>query len=197
MSRTVWRTELEAKVVCLLVTLTCSVIAVVISGCGESLTRKKAAKLIVEKMGYPKPESIRVDVFGGICDPYGNMLYERLGLVKFQRGRYYEVVFELTEKARALGFVKSDRGLKGKLCEKVFIAVTGLKVEGKRASVEYTWKYDNPTAVCKTGYYDPWLVDEPAQISKLLGSPQRGVCLMGLYDDGWRVEDIDEGMKNR
>jgi hypothetical protein len=97
--------------------------------------------------------------------------------------------FSVTDEGRKQGLREWAReywhGVAGKVCDKVFVGVTGMKdVQKGIKEVEFAWTYANQTPFCS-------LLFSKSRYMK--GDTIRGRCRFALYDDGWRIEEIEEG----
>ena len=150
-------------------------------GCGKQLTREKAAEMIIKEYGFPIPITESLSLYR----PKEVQAFESSGLVKATKGGA-----TLTDKGRKY-FVNEDSTfgiVRFKVCEQVFLEVTGMKKDKTSAQIEYTWKYDNFTEVSKvneSSYKSQnWFPD----YIRFKG-PQKGrTVYFSLYDDGWRIE---------
>lgn len=177
-------------------------VSLIITGCGQDLTRAKAAEIITNSMKFPESVYYSLPVTElsrsafyfdwedslkawKALEAQGYITTKEIKYIKRMfRTRYAEkrIKISLTEKGKAQ-FPHSDRHFyKIELCKKVFNGVTGiLKSNENTAIVEYTWKYTKLTP-------EGQIV---LKISKLKGEDLDKIykeeVTLKKYDDGWRI----------
>jgi len=165
-----------------------AILAVTGLSCDKKLTREKAAKMIVAKMGYPQMVEEEVPLKWWSWDT--KRLKERGWIVaEYSPTVLSGLRFSVTDEGRKQGLRRWAReyrhGVAGKVCDKVFVGVTGMKdVQKGIKEVEFAWTYANQTPFCS-------LLFSKSRYMK--GDTIRGRCRFALYDDGWRIEEIEEG----
>jgi hypothetical protein len=184
--RSIFKKSLFSFVLLLMLT---AILAVTGLSCDKKLTREKAAKMIVAKMGYP--QMVEEEVLLAWSPWATERLKERGWIVIVAEyspsGLRFRV--SVTDEGRKQGLRRGAReywhGVAGKVCDKVFVGVTGMKdVQKGIKEVEFAWTYANQTPFCS-------LLFSKSRYMK--GDTIRGRCRFALYDDGWRIEEIEEG----
>lgn len=178
----------------------------IISGCGKSLSRSKAAEIISQSQGFPKSVYYRLpvarvsrDSFSILSLPWDDYLrawtkLESMGIISLKR-LWVRVGFlkipvcetveiSLTDKGRTIFTHDKKHFWKMELCKKVFVEVTGIsKRNDGTAIVEYTWKYDNISPVANA------VLPISDLRGKNLTAVYKNEVVMRKYDDGWRIVD--------
>ncbi|MBX2910112.1 MAG: hypothetical protein KF706_10810 [Chitinophagales bacterium] len=165
--------------------------SLLLSSCGNKLTREKAAKLIVEFYEYPNVElaNIKLEEFGKRDESYLNDAVNN-GYLTVSKNGYAAYgmkssgnVFGLTKKSNPF-ITKKTMGLFGLSGATVisncrnFFEVTGIKENeaDKTAIVEFSCKRKGITPLGSVlGYKDGDVVNYKVNLT--------------LYDDGWRITD--------
>jgi hypothetical protein len=183
--RSIFKKSLFSFVLLLMLT---AILAVTGLSCDKKLTRKKAAKMIVAKMGYPQMVEEEVSLTWWSWDT--KRLKERGWIVaEYSPTVLSYLRFSVTDEGRKQGLRRWAReywhGVAGKVCDKVFVGVTGMKdVQKGIKEVEFAWTYANQTPFCSLLF---------SESRYMKGDTIRGRCRFALYDDGWRIEEIKEG----
>jgi hypothetical protein len=158
--------------------------------CSKDLTRAKAARLLSQK--YPQP----VWAFYPIWNEVDFIrALERKGWIVIKGGtigithQSFDITPEaanLIQKTKAYGLME---GISAKICEAVFVGITGIKTEdvfGSRAAeVQYKIRYTNPTPVARDKDLQRWFNSDQCLREKELNRRATFV----LYDDGWREQE--------
>jgi hypothetical protein len=168
--------------------------------CTKKLTRKKAAKMIIEKYRYPQDvytevgslETLKELKDRGLIDikwkSSGDWWWESTDSVWLTKNGELIGLFvkpdyvNVDVKGKLVTLIRPSLGsskfkVVGKCYKEVFTEVTGMKIiaNGTEAEVEYTYRYDSIT---------PFGVILGYKSDEIYNSN----CQFTLYDEGWRIK---------